>query len=104
MYYAELLLNGYAQVMTIPPSVNYADLFVKLQREAREKAKGLWGTSVVAKPGKPTGKYIGNRRSRIFHRVNCEWAQKIAPHNRVEFRSREEALEAGYRSCRVCEP
>jgi len=43
MYNAELLLNGCAQVMTVPPNVKYADLFVKLQREARETGKGLWG-------------------------------------------------------------
>nr|WP_243137134.1 thermonuclease family protein [Desulfofundulus thermobenzoicus] len=43
MYNAELLLNGYAQVMTVPPNVKYADLFAKLQREAREAKKGLWG-------------------------------------------------------------
>ena len=43
MYNAKLLLDGYAQVMTIPPNVKYADLFVKLQREAREGGRGLWG-------------------------------------------------------------
>lgn len=103
MHNAELLLNGYAQVMTVPPNVKYADLFVKFQREAREKGKGLWGAPAVVKPaGKAL--YVGNRRTRIFHRADCRWAQKISPQNRVEFRSRGEALEAGYRPCRVCRP
>lgn len=104
MFNAELLLNGYAQVMTIPPNVKYADLFVKFQREAREKGKGLWGAPVVAKPGKPAGNYVGNRRTKVFHRADCEWAQKISLQNRVEFRSRNEAIRAGYRPCRVCKP
>jgi micrococcal nuclease len=39
---AELVKNGYAMVMTIPPNVKFADLFVKLQQEARENNKGLW--------------------------------------------------------------
>jgi micrococcal nuclease len=39
---AELIKNGYATVMTIPPNVKYADLFVKLQREARRNNSGLW--------------------------------------------------------------
>lgn len=39
---AELVKNGYAMVMTVPPNVKYADLFVKLQREARENNRGLW--------------------------------------------------------------
>ena len=39
---AHLVENGYAMVMTVPPNVKYADLFVKLQKEARKKKKGLW--------------------------------------------------------------
>jgi micrococcal nuclease len=39
---ADLVKNGYAMVMTVPPNVKYADEFVKLQREAREKGRGLW--------------------------------------------------------------
>ena len=45
MFNAELLLEGYAQVMTVPPDVRYADLFVRLAREAREAGKGLWGAA-----------------------------------------------------------
>ena len=43
MFNARLLLNGYAQVMTIQPNSRYADLFAEFQREAREEGKGLWG-------------------------------------------------------------
>lgn len=39
---AELVRQGYAQVMTFPPNVKYADLFIRLQREARESKRGLW--------------------------------------------------------------
>ena len=39
---ADLVKNGYAVVMTVPPNVKYAELFVELQREARENGKGLW--------------------------------------------------------------
>lgn len=38
----ELVKNGYAMVMTIPPNVRYAEEFVQLQREARENNRGLW--------------------------------------------------------------
>jgi len=40
---AWLAENGYAMVMTIPPNVKHQDLFLKLQREAREARRGLWG-------------------------------------------------------------
>ena len=39
---AELVKEGYAQVMTIPPDVKYADHFLKLQKEARDAKRGLW--------------------------------------------------------------
>jgi len=40
---AWLVREGFAQVMTIPPNVKYKDLFLKLQREARDANRGLWG-------------------------------------------------------------
>jgi micrococcal nuclease len=43
MFNAELLIEGYAQLMTIPPDVRYVDVFTPLQAEAREATKGLWG-------------------------------------------------------------
>jgi micrococcal nuclease len=42
MFNAELLLEGYAQLMTIPPDVRYVDTFTPMQSEAREASKGLW--------------------------------------------------------------
>ena len=39
---AWLVKNGYAMVMTVPPNVKYQDLFLKLQREAREQKRGMW--------------------------------------------------------------
>ena len=42
---AELVKQGYAMVMTVPPNVKYAHLFVKLQQEARENNRGLWKKS-----------------------------------------------------------
>ncbi|PYN89871.1 MAG: hypothetical protein DMD87_04060 [Candidatus Rokuibacteriota bacterium] len=42
MVNAELVRQGYAHVMTVPPNVRYQHLLVKLQREARENGRGLW--------------------------------------------------------------
>lgn len=39
---AEIVKEGFAALMTIPPDVKYADLFLKLYREARENKRGLW--------------------------------------------------------------
>jgi micrococcal nuclease len=37
-----LVRDGYAGALTVPPNVRYADRFRRLQREAREKQRGLW--------------------------------------------------------------
>ena len=48
---AEIIQSGYAQVMTpaltaagqaVPSNVKYQELFVKLDKEARENRRGLW--------------------------------------------------------------
>lgn len=39
---ARMVANGYAHAYTHPPNVRHADLFVQLEREARENGRGLW--------------------------------------------------------------
>jgi micrococcal nuclease len=39
---ARLVANGYAFAYTYPPNVRHSELFVQLQREARESDRGLW--------------------------------------------------------------
>ncbi len=39
---AEIVKQGYASLLTIPPNVKYADLFLKLYQEARKTRRGLW--------------------------------------------------------------
>ncbi len=38
----ELVRQGYAMVLTIPPNVWYADRFLQAQEEARTAGRGLW--------------------------------------------------------------
>jgi len=42
MVNAELVRLGYAQAATFPPNVRHQELFLTLQREAREAQRGLW--------------------------------------------------------------
>jgi micrococcal nuclease len=39
---AEIIKRGYANLLTIPPNVKYADLFRQLYQEARQDRRGLW--------------------------------------------------------------
>jgi len=38
----EIVKAGYANVMTIPPSVKYEDMFAKAYKKARKSKRGLW--------------------------------------------------------------
>jgi micrococcal nuclease len=107
MFNAHLLFDGYAQVMSIPPNVKYQDVFLALQREAREANRGLWGLQGGAqqkekKTEVSSATYIGNVKSKVFHLPTCNTLPKEA--NRVYFATREEALAAGYRPCKRCKP
>ena len=42
---ALLAAEGYAQQLTIPPNVTYADLFRRLVNEARRNNRGLWAAA-----------------------------------------------------------
>jgi micrococcal nuclease len=39
---ARIVEEGYASLMTIPPNVKYADLFLSLYQQARASRRGLW--------------------------------------------------------------
>ncbi|MEW6075520.1 MAG: thermonuclease family protein [Candidatus Omnitrophota bacterium] len=39
---ASIVASGYADLMTYPPNVKYADLFLELYRQARDNNRGLW--------------------------------------------------------------
>lgn len=43
---ADLVKNGYAMVMTVPPNVKHVEEFVELQKEARENKRGLWSIEI----------------------------------------------------------
>lgn len=50
MVNAELVRQGYAQVMTVPPNVRHQALFLRLQREARAGGHGLWRHGDTLRP------------------------------------------------------
>ncbi|MBU1084424.1 MAG: thermonuclease family protein [Candidatus Omnitrophota bacterium] len=38
----ELLKEGYARILSIPPNTKYAEKFLEIQKEAREAKRGIW--------------------------------------------------------------
>jgi len=45
---ARLVVNGYAHAYTYPPNIRHSELFVQLQREARENDRGLWSPNTCS--------------------------------------------------------
>lgn len=64
-----------------------------------EKPKSNVGTSQVVYLT-----YVGNSKSRVFHRENCGSVSKMKENNKVFFSSRDKAFNSGYKPCQRCNP
>ncbi|WP_346773966.1 thermonuclease family protein [Brevibacillus sp. SYP-B805] len=98
----KIMRDGYAQVMTIPPNVKYADRLLQAERAARKEGKGLWGDKPAdPAPGEkpPEGKLIkGNinaKGEKIYHLPGSRDYDKTKPER--WFATEEEARAAGFR-------
>ncbi len=49
-------------------------------------------------------KYVASRNSKVFHLPGCSSARRIAPGNLTGYNSRDEAIKAGKRPCKLCKP
>lgn len=58
------------------------------------------GDVVAASPGS----FVASNSGTVFHRADCRWAQSITGGNRVDYKTRQEAVLAGKRPCRTCQP
>lgn len=48
--------------------------------------------------------FVALNGSDKFHRPDCRWAKKIMQRNRINFKTRERAVETGHKPCGVCKP
>lgn len=98
---AELVRQGYAQVSTVPPNVKHAELFVRLQREAREANRGLWGLipqEPVEGPISANTVVYVTRTGTKYHKDGCRYlSQSKIPMTLGEASGR-------YGPCSVCNP
>ena len=68
----------------------------------------LTATEKQTQPGTKSAvaeyKFVASRSSRVFHTSDCRWAKRIKPENLVVYNSKDEAIKAGKRPCKVCNP
>ena len=48
--------------------------------------------------------FVASSSSTVFHKPDCRWAQNISQENLIKYKSREEAIKAGKRPCKTCNP
>jgi len=48
--------------------------------------------------------FVASKSASVFHRSDCRWAQNISVDNRLGYKTREEAIQAGKRPCKSCKP
>lgn len=97
---AQLIREGLAYVFRGPEGFSKFDAFVALQRQAVRERRGLHGQC----PVREETFYVGNGRSFIFHRPACAYGAQMRSRGRLEFATRWEAIERGFRPCRRCQP
>ncbi len=115
---AELIRQGYAQIMTVPPNVRHVEEFVLLQREARAAEVGLWGIETEAQDAPFLVQVAGNPSVSTFvdrsdndesaivyitstgtkyHQAGCQHLR----HSRIPI-TLAEAGKRGYNACSIC--
>jgi len=94
-----LLKDGYARVMTYPPDVTLAERFLRSERQARERRRGLWAdepASAGQACADPAVKgNINGKGDKIYHRPGDPQYERTKPE--LLFCSAEEAEAAGFR-------
>ena len=117
---AELIRQGYAQVMTVPPNVRHVEEFVRLQREARRAGEGLWDFETGAQAVPFLVQVAGNtgvstivdrsdndestlvyvtRTGTKYHLAGCHHLR----HSKIPI-TLAEAQKRGYSACSACKP
>lgn len=101
----ELVRKGFALYSPFGPNKSKNTLLFQYENEARKNRLGIWALPLK----NPSKEYIASKRKKEdeikkFHRIECPHARRIADRNKVVFRSIDEALDEGYRPCRICNP
>lgn len=94
-----LVREGFANAMTYPPDVEYAERFVEAERAAREQSIGMWQESTTSSASCANPQIKGNINSKgekIYHLPDGRYYDATIAE--LMFCTEEEAAEAGFRA------
>lgn len=92
--YEEAVFAGYVPCKSCKPD----------QAPAVSVSSGEASSSATEALPPPADEYWASGKGKTFHRPDCRWAAKISEQNLVKYPTRQEALDAGKKPCRVCKP
>lgn len=92
-----IVANGFAHVLYLSPDVKAHETLLGAQRQAMTNKQGKWQNFNWEQ-----GAFVGNARSKRFHRPECPSVRQIASKSKVIFESEREAFWAGHAPCRRC--
>jgi len=89
--------------------------FLKGRKDADESAEHFPSSAAHTSPAKtaadPTPTittaeyhYVASKNSTVFHLPGCSSVKRISPDNLVGYKTRDEAINAGKRPCKLCKP
>lgn len=110
-----LVTGPYSEVLKIPSRKEVQPyLFVPLNSLSKKVQKKLLiplnyeiyeeENNIVVKEIQNEPYYVTSRNSSVFHHPGCKKARKILLQNRIYFKNRNEALNAGYHPHKICKP
>ena len=77
----------------------------KVKEKPAVKQKDSNDTNQIGKNDKDTKtKFVASKKGKVFHKPECKAAARISADNLVSYATREEAIAAGKKPCKVCNP
>ena len=103
-----LEIGNYKDGYFVSGKYNYNGLqLLKAKTEGERTLNPYWimpTKAAIADTEEQTVKYIGNKSSHVFHTLDCDSVRTMKEKNKIEFYSREEAIEKHYKPCSRCSP
>ena len=120
-YNYKIVHDGYAVAKSYPPDTSHQKELEEAQSHAKNEQNGIWAPQqntqqdpVSKAPDNPKPeqeqpkeveyKYVCNTGTGKFHRITCSSVDNMNEGNKLFVETREDAINAGYKPCKKCNP
>ena len=100
--YADAMREGYAPCKLCRP--DEAPASASAPPAAETQSTTAPEASAPSAKAPATGKFVASSNGKTFHRSDCAWAKGIDPGALMTYKTKEEAIAAGKKPCRICKP